>query len=269
MNNKTISAAPCLEGLSLQWHRMTKFQKKVLTLLFLGGCLCMTAAFLTKKHRSPIEWDGTVFEIDRVNPLDAALAHAYNSTIDNIADGFVFVVNALVVVGLCLRVFQKGGKAEAFAQFFYDGYTFILSWMYTSSFFRLLKTFAGRIRPYMYFPNPSEKGVLEAERSFCVCHACGRLPAVLGAGTENRYKVPEAAGGRSPAAGAGNNDSARSERQSFPDGRYFRRSARLCLRFRRFPDLQPHRGQGLCIKGSYKALSCGPLFSSARRFVSA
>lgn len=179
MNNKTISAAPCLEGLSLQWHRMTKFQKKVIVLLFLGGCLCMTAAFLTKKHRSPIAWDGTVFEIDRVNPLDAALAHAYNSTIDNIADGFVFVVNALVVVGLCLRVFQKGGKAEAFAQFFYDGYTFILSWMYTSSFFRLLKTFAGRIRPYMYFPNPSEKGVLEGDfyRSWPSGHSASAMLA--------------------------------------------------------------------------------------------
>lgn len=156
-------------------RRMTVSQKLILLGLLLGGCLLTGGSFVVRNFMVPVEWDGVPFEIAQVNRLDAALAHSYNYVLDNVADVLFVVANLLVLVCLFVTLFRAENKAEALSQFVYDGFVFGLAWLYTLGTYRLLKSFAGRIRPYMYFPNPSEKGVLEGDfcRSWPSGHSAG------------------------------------------------------------------------------------------------
>ena len=144
---------------------MNKKQLISLAGIFILACGLMVFASAAKKHRVKVEWDGNQYQIENVNSLDAFFAHPYNHTIDKVADGFV----ALLLAGACLVVavsfFASKDKKEAFKTTVFDAYSYFVSFASANGLYRILKTFAGRIRPYMYFPNPSEKGI--AEFDFC------------------------------------------------------------------------------------------------------
>lgn len=144
---------------------MTK--KQVLSLLgiIILGCTLLLTASLAKKHRKAVEWDGNPYNIENVNALDANLAQPYNRTFDKIGDAGVMLAGAIVavaVIGAFFASFSKD-KLKAFKVAVIDSIYFGISGVYANSLYRILKTIAGRIRPYMYFPNPSEKGIAEGD----------------------------------------------------------------------------------------------------------
>ena len=142
-------------------------KKQILTLagIFIIAFGLLVFASAAKKYRTKVEWDGNPYQIENVNPVDAVFARPYNRLIDKIADGFV----ALLLGGACLVVavalFASKDKKQAFKTTVFDAYTYCVCFFSANGIYRILKTFAGRIRPYMYFANPSEKGI--AEFDFC------------------------------------------------------------------------------------------------------
>ena len=140
-------------------------KKQILSLagIFILGCALMLSASLMKKYRTKIEWDGNPYNIEKVNPLDAKLAQPYNKTFDDIGDLFVGLAGLTVLVAIAIYFFKSNEKANAFKVALYDCIVFGISGIYANSLYRFLKTIAGRIRPYMYFANPSQKGIEEGD----------------------------------------------------------------------------------------------------------
>ena len=138
-------------------------KKQIISLagIFILACGLMVFASVAKKHRTKIEWDGNPYQIENVNAVDAFFARPYNRPLDKIADGFV----ALMLGGSCFIVaisfLASKDKKETFKATVFDAYTYCMCFFYSNGVYRILKTFAGRIRPYMYFSNPSEKGIAE------------------------------------------------------------------------------------------------------------
>ena len=142
---------------------MTK--KQILSLIgviILGFALMLTAS-LAKKHRKAVEWDGNPYNIERVNSLDAKLAQPYNRTLDKVGDLGVMLAGGLVALVVIVSFFASKDKLKAFKIAVIDSIYFGISGVYANSIYRILKTAAGRIRPYMYFANPSEKGIAEGD----------------------------------------------------------------------------------------------------------
>lgn len=142
---------------------MTKKQFFTLAGIFILGCALMLTASLAKKHRSVVEWDGTPYNIENVNPLDAKLARPYNKTFDKTGDVFVGIIGLIAVTAIAVSFFASKEKSKAFKTAVYDFFNLGVSGLYANSIYRILKTAAGRIRPYMYFDNPSQKGIEEAD----------------------------------------------------------------------------------------------------------
>lgn len=144
---------------------MTK--KQVLSLLgiFILGCALLLTASLAKKHRKAVEWDGNPYNIENVNALDAKLAQPYNKTLDTVGDFGVMLAGGMVALVVVVAFFTSlsKDKLKAFKVAVIDSIYFGISGMYANSIYRILKTVAGRIRPYMYFANPSEKGIAEGD----------------------------------------------------------------------------------------------------------
>ena len=144
---------------------MTK--KKLLALIgiFILACALMVFASVAKKYRTKVEWDGNPYPIENVNAVDAFFARPYNHTLDKIADGFV----ALLLGGACFTVaiafLKSKDKKQTIKTVIFDAYTYCVCFFCANGIYRILKTFAGRIRPYMYFADPSAKGI--AEYDFC------------------------------------------------------------------------------------------------------
>lgn len=135
---------------------MTKKQIKIFACIFTLGCVIMVAAFVAQKFRSKVEWDGNIYNIEEVNPVDAKFAQPYNEFFDKFGDAFVYL---LFVEAFVLIVFS----AKSVKKSFFDLYTLCVCVFYGNGFYRILKTIAGRIRPYMYFANPSETGITEGD----------------------------------------------------------------------------------------------------------
>ena len=160
---KVMVLKAALSAAKAQENMMTK--KQILSLLgifLLGACLLCTAS-LAKKHRTKIEWDGNPYDIENVNPIDAKLARPYNKAFDDTGDIFVGLAGLSVAVAIAIVFFRSKEKLQAFKAALYDCIVFGISGMYVNSFYRILKTLAGRIRPYMYFANPSQKGIEEGD----------------------------------------------------------------------------------------------------------
>lgn len=144
---------------------MTKKQVLSLAGVFILGCGLLLTASLAKKHRKAVVWDGNPYNIENVNALDAKLAQPYNRALDKTGDAGVMLAGGLValaVIGTFFASFSKD-KLKAFKVAVIDSLYFGISGMYANSIYRILKTAAGRIRPYMYFANPSEKGIAEGD----------------------------------------------------------------------------------------------------------
>ena len=142
---------------------MTKKKFFALAGVFILGAALMCASFVVKKNRKMPVWDGNAYNIENVNPVDATFARPYNRVIDKTGDAFV----ALMWMTACLVIIisfltAKDKKAE-FKRGFFDAFTLGLCSIYTVGIYRILKGLAGRIRPYMYFANPSQKGITKGD----------------------------------------------------------------------------------------------------------
>ncbi len=144
---------------------MTKKQILSLVCIFILGCGLLLTASLAKKHRKAVEWDGNPYNIENVNALDRKLAQPYNGTLDTIGDFGVMLAGGMVALVVVVAFFTSlsKDKLKAFKVAVLDSIYFGISGMYANSIYRILKTIAGRIRPYMYFANPSEKGIAEGD----------------------------------------------------------------------------------------------------------
>ena len=154
-------------------------RKQIATLagIFLLGCLILAASVWIRSYMPEPSWDGTPYPIENVNPVDARFAHGYNAALDTLADCLVVAVNLAVLACLSVRLMRDRENKTLLFQTVYDDFVFMLVWIYTSATFRLLKNLAGRIRPYMYFSSPSEKGILEGD--FCRSWPSGHSASVF------------------------------------------------------------------------------------------
>lgn len=154
---------------------MEKYLKKKQVLLMVGifilGFAFAFCAGIIKQHCSVIEWNGSTYNIENVNALDANFACPYNEKLDDTGD----LILSLTCMGSLLIVFISflisKNKRVAFKEAVFEIYVFCISFLYSNAVYRILKTFAGRIRPYMYFANPSQKGITTGD--FCLSWPSG------------------------------------------------------------------------------------------------
>ncbi len=156
---------------------MTKKSFFALALIFVLGLALMGAAQAAKKFRSVSDNNG-IYDIKNVNALDAFFARPYNKGLDGWGTALVLFVNFVAAAFAAGHdFFSSKEKKAALNDVFYDALTFVSCWLWAGGLYRLLKTVAGRIRPYMYFPNPSQKGILEGD--FCRSWPSGHSTAVF------------------------------------------------------------------------------------------
>lgn len=140
---------------------MTKKQFISLAGIFILGFALMFTASIIKKNKTTVKWDGTPYNLENVNPVDAKLARPYNKMFDKFGDAGVGLAGLVVAASIAVAFFTANDKRKAFKIAVYDCFNFLVSAFYGNGIYRILKTVAGRIRPYMYFPNPSQKGIEE------------------------------------------------------------------------------------------------------------
>lgn len=151
---------------------MTKKKCLYLAGVLLIGCMLMVASIVAEKKRTVVEWNGEQYRLEEVNQVDAAFARPYNKTLDDLGTVAVLAANgAAYWLVILLIFFTTKGKGTAFGTMLFDSFTYGECCVYASSLYHFLKILAGRIRPYMYFPNPSEKGI--AEGDFCLSWPSG------------------------------------------------------------------------------------------------
>jgi undecaprenyl-diphosphatase len=131
--------------------------------VFVFGAALMCTASLAKKYRKAIEWDGTAYNLENVNPVDAKLAQPYNKSLDKTGDAFVGLMGLICCGVIAFAFFTSDDKKKAFNNAVIDVYTFMVCGFYANGIYRVLKTIVGRIRPYMYFANPSAEGIAEGD----------------------------------------------------------------------------------------------------------
>ena len=144
---------------------MSKNQFAKLAALFVLACALMAAATVLKKSVPKVEWSGERYDIKNVNALDAKFARPYNKTLDKLGDCFAALALAAAVAPAALVFIRAKDKRSAFGQAFFEGFVFVTCLFCSNGVYRILKTLAGRIRPYMYFANPSAAGIEEYD--FC------------------------------------------------------------------------------------------------------
>ena len=140
-------------------------KKTILSLaaVFIIGCALMLSASIAKKYRTKIEWDGNQYNIENVNPVDATFARPYNRLFDKAGDAFVVLLLGGAGVIIILSFLTSKDKKNELKPAILDCITFGSCFFYSNGAYRLLKTAAGRIRPYMYFADPSAKGIAEGD----------------------------------------------------------------------------------------------------------
>lgn len=142
---------------------MTKKQFLALAGIFILGAAIMCASVFVKKNRKQIEWNGKQYQIENVNALDAKFAHSYNRMLDKTGDAFVAFMWATACSVIIISFFAAKDKKTAFKKAFFEAYTLGICGLYSVGIYIILKSLAGRIRPYMYFANPSEKGIAKGD----------------------------------------------------------------------------------------------------------
>ena len=144
---------------------MEKNQFAKLAALFVFACALMAAEPVVKKYIDKVEWNGELYDIQNVNTLDAKFARPYNKILDKLGDCFVALALVVAVAPAALVFVRAKDKSRAFGQAFFEGFVFVTCLFYSAGVYRILKTLAGRIRPYMHFENPSAAGIEEYD--FC------------------------------------------------------------------------------------------------------
>ncbi|MBQ6566926.1 MAG: phosphatase PAP2 family protein [Treponema sp.] len=130
------------------------------------GLVLFAAASAMKSMRTQDEWDGGPYKLEEVNALDARFARPYDKALDDLGTGMVLAANAIACCAVAMISFCKTKeKKKAFGTLLLDAMTYLACGLYSCGVYKILKNLAGRLRPYMYFPNPSIKGV--AEGDFC------------------------------------------------------------------------------------------------------
>lgn len=151
---------------------MTKKSFLGLLGVLLVGFALAGAALVAEKGLSKTEWNGEPYSIEEVNALDAGFAHPYDKTRDDIGTVLVLFADAASYFTAILFVFFSiRDRRAALRTMLFDSITYGECCLYTSSIYHILKTFVGRIRPYMYFPDPSVKGI--AKGDFCLSWPSG------------------------------------------------------------------------------------------------
>lgn len=151
---------------------MTRKKAFRLSGILLLVCMCMGLAVLAEKKRSRVAWDGGLYRLENVNPVDARFACPYNKTIDDAGTLLVVIANGSATLLVALLIFFKTKeKRDALRTIAFDAVTYAECYLFASSLYRILKVCVRRIRPYMYFLNPSEKGI--AEGDFCLSWPSG------------------------------------------------------------------------------------------------
>ncbi len=140
---------------------MTKKQFISLAGIFILGFALMFTASIIKKNKTTVKWDGTPYNLENVNPVDAKSARPYNKMFDKFGDAGVGLAGLVVAASIAVAFFTSADKRKAFKIAVLDCVYFFISGCYGNGIYRILKTVAGRIRPYMYFTNPSQKGIEE------------------------------------------------------------------------------------------------------------
>lgn len=132
--------------------------------LFAAAILIFGVSEIAKHKLSMTEWDGTQYKLEDVNKLDAFFAQDYSQLLDDAGTYFCAFSNLFCCVICFLLPFIAALRSKkSVKKVFFDFFLFVETWIYTRAVYSLLKTSMGRIRPYMYFPNPSEKGILECD----------------------------------------------------------------------------------------------------------
>ena len=142
---------------------MTKKQFLSLAGIFIIGCALMLTSCIVKKHRKITEWNGNQYQIENVNPVDAKFARPYNRMLDKTGDAFVAFMWATACSIVLISFLAAKDKKTAFKKSFFEAFTLGICGLYSVSVYRTLKSLAGRIRPYMYFANPSGKGIAKGD----------------------------------------------------------------------------------------------------------
>ena len=150
---------------------MSKKQILQFAAIFFLGLALFAAGKYSKaaKRRSlaqSFEWNGEPYDISAVNPFDANFASAYDKKLSKLGTLLVlFVMGAELCVVGALSFFPAKDKKSAVKGLFLDAFVFVNCWLWGNGVLQLLKTAAGRIRPYMYFSNPKGHGVKNGD--FC------------------------------------------------------------------------------------------------------
>ncbi len=169
---------------------MTKKKILSMTILFIIGLGILGLSHQLKKslsqRQSDLQGGSQAYSLDQVNSLDASMARPYSKKLDDMGTLFVILGNFFTCIvcfagpGLAalrqLKKDRKGAMAKI-GQVFMDFFIFIQVWIYTRGIYSILKTCVGRIRPYMYFPNPSQSGIEEGD--FCRSWPSGHSASVF------------------------------------------------------------------------------------------
>ena len=137
---------------------------------FLGLALFAAGKYSKAAKRRALaesfEWNGEPYDISEVNSFDEKFARPYNKKLSKLGTLVVVLVMGaeLCVVG-ALSFFPAKDKKNAARGLLFDAFVFVNCWLWGNGVLQLLKTIAGRIRPYMYFSNPKEHGVKSGD--FC------------------------------------------------------------------------------------------------------
>lgn len=161
--------------------KMMKMINKKSIIIFVVGIVLISLAPILKSSKKNVQWDGVQYSLDSVNKVDGALAHCYNRTLDKIGDAFVVLGNCLTfIVCILIPLIKSKKKNSSSKKVLLDAIVFSEIWIYTNALYRILKTMVGRVRPYMYFPNPSLTGILKGDftRSWPSGHSASVFLAV-------------------------------------------------------------------------------------------
>lgn len=142
------------------------FSKKNLFIagLFLAVVMFFGVSEIAEHKLSMTEWDGTQYNIENINALDASMAQPYSEKFDDLGTYFCAFSNFFCCIICFLVPFIAALRdKKSVKKVFFDFFVFVETWICTRAVYSLLKTAMGRIRPYMYFPNPSAKGIEECD----------------------------------------------------------------------------------------------------------
>ncbi len=130
--------------------------------LFILSLLLLAASQFFMKVTSSSPWDGvTKYNLDNLNFIDRSLAHAYNHKLHKLGDitcGINLILLPFIV--LIFSVVKSDKKWMALISLIL---IYLTSFFFGKTIYDFIKSSVERIRPYMYFENPSPKGIANGD----------------------------------------------------------------------------------------------------------